>query len=59
MRWHVELNESGTALRIEHVDDGAVALRTAREFAAEAHGGHARASTEEIERALGRWPTKD
>lgn len=21
MRWHVELNENGTSLRVEHVDD--------------------------------------
>src|SRR5688572_21933291 len=54
MRWHVELNETGTPLHVEHVDDEDVALSTARELAAEARGGHSRASDEEIERALGR-----
>jgi hypothetical protein len=55
MRWHVELHENGTPLRVEHVDDEDVALSTARELAAEAAGGHARASAEEIERVLGRF----
>ncbi|HYZ91206.1 MAG TPA: hypothetical protein VFA34_02290 [Actinomycetota bacterium] len=54
MRWHVELNENGTPVRVEHVDDEGVATTTVRELAAETHGGHARASTDEIERALGR-----
>src|SRR3712207_998321 len=54
MRWHVELNESGTSLRVEHVDDEDIALSTARELAAEARGGHSRASADEIERVLGR-----
>jgi hypothetical protein len=54
MRWHVELNENGTVLQVEHVDDEQVALRTAQELAAEARGGHSRASDEQIERAVGR-----
>lgn len=54
MRWHVELNENGTPLQVEHLDDEQVALRTAQELAAEARGGHSRASDEEIERAVGR-----
>jgi hypothetical protein len=54
MRWHVELNETGTPLRVEHVDDEEVALRTAQELAAEARGGHSRASDAEVERAVGR-----
>ena len=54
MRWHVELNENGTSLHVEHLDDEDVALRTAQELAAEAGGGHARASEEQIERPLGR-----
>ena len=54
MRWHVELNETGTSLRVEHVDDENVALRTARELAAEARGGHSRASADEVERTFGR-----
>ena len=54
MRWHVELNESGTALRVEHVDDQDIAMSTARELAAEARGGHSRASADEIERTVGR-----
>jgi hypothetical protein len=53
MRWHIELNENEKALRIEHVDDESVALSTARELAAEARGGHSRASDEEVERAVG------
>jgi hypothetical protein len=54
MRWHVELNESGTSLRVEHVDDENVAMNTARELASEARGGHSRASADEIERTVGR-----
>lgn len=53
MRWHVELNEGGKSLRVEHVDDPGVAMSTAREFAAQAGGGHARASSDQIERAFG------
>jgi hypothetical protein len=53
MRFHVELNETGTSLRVEHVDDEQVALSTARELAAEARGGHSRASADEIERVVG------
>ena len=54
MRWHVELNENGSPLHVEHVDDEDVALGTARELATEARGGHSRASEDEIERVLGR-----
>jgi hypothetical protein len=54
MRWHVELNEDGNTLHVEHVDDEQVAMSTARELAAEARGGHSRASADEIERAVGR-----
>jgi hypothetical protein len=54
MRWHVELNEGGTSLHVEHLDDEDIALSTARELAAEAGGGHSRASEQQIERALGR-----
>jgi hypothetical protein len=54
MRWHVELNESGTSLRVEHVDDEQVAMSTARELAADARGGHSRASSDEVERTVGR-----
>lgn len=54
MRWHVELSERETPLRVEHVDDEEIALGVARELAAEATGGHARASSAEVERALGR-----
>lgn len=53
MRWHVELNETGTSLRVEHLDDEDVALRTARELAAEARGGHSRASADQVERTFG------
>lgn len=54
MRWHVELNEGGTVLRVEHVEDEGIALSTAREFAAQAGGGHSRASADEIERVVGK-----
>ena len=54
MRWHVELNEAGTTLHVEHLEDPSLALRRARELATEAAGGHQRASAEEIERAVGR-----
>ncbi len=54
MRWHIELNENGKALQVEHVDDENVALSTARELATQTRGGHSRASSDEVERAVGR-----
>jgi hypothetical protein len=54
MRWHVELNEAGKTLYVEHLEDPKDVLRRARELAAEAVGGHQRASPEEVERAVGR-----
>ncbi len=54
MRWHVELAENGKTLFTEHVDDDGIALSSARQLAAEAHGGHARASADEVERVVGR-----
>jgi hypothetical protein len=53
MRWHVELNENGNSLRVEHVEDEDLALSLARELLAEARGGHSRASSDEVERAVG------
>jgi hypothetical protein len=40
VRWHVELNEKGTPLQIEHVDDVYVARDAAAAFVRDIHGGH-------------------
>ena len=59
MRWHVELNDTGSSLHVEHVDDSGVALNTARELAGSTHGGHKGIPAEDITRVVGQLADED
>lgn len=59
MRWHVELADTNGSLHVEHVDDEEIALSTARELVATAHGGHRGVPAEEIERVVGELADDD
>ena len=52
MRWHVELNEKGTPLVVEHVDDLDVARDTASELVRETHGGHKSIPEPQVSKAM-------
>src|SRR5438552_18608284 len=52
MRWHVELNEKGTPLSVEHVDDIHIARDTAGDLVRETHGGHKSIPEPQVSKAM-------
>jgi hypothetical protein len=52
VRWHVELNEKGKTLVVEHVDDVHVARDTASSLVRETHGGHKSIPEPQVAKAM-------
>jgi hypothetical protein len=59
MRWHVELNDTGTQLHVDHSDDEERARRMMIDLAGSAHGGHKGLTEEHVTRAVGRFAEED